>query len=96
MFAADAGTWTVTVSGYNVPQGPQPFALVMDAVPGNGSSLPTVRASVADGTATEAGPTSGAITLTRSGDTLLALTVNYTVERHCDCRTATTPRCQAP
>jgi len=27
---AAAGVWTVTVSGYNVPQGPQPFALVAD------------------------------------------------------------------
>ena len=35
VFAAAAGTWTITVSGYNVPQGPQPFALVVDAnVPG--------------------------------------------------------------
>ena len=29
--AADGGTWTVTVRGYNVPNGPQPFALVVDA-----------------------------------------------------------------
>ena len=28
--AAAAGQWTVTVSGYNVPNGPQPFALVVD------------------------------------------------------------------
>jgi serine protease AprX len=79
VFAAASGTWTVTVNGYNVPQGPQPFALVMDAVAGDGSSLPKVRASVADGTATEAGPSSGAITLTRSGDPASALTVSYTV-----------------
>ena len=26
-----AGTWTVTVKGFNVPQGPQPFALVVGA-----------------------------------------------------------------
>ena len=79
VFAAAPGTWTVTVSGYNVPQGPQPFALVMDAVAGDGSSLPKVRASVADGTATEAGLTGGAIALTRSGDTASALTVTYVV-----------------
>ncbi len=29
--APAAGTWTVTVSGFNVPFGPQPFALVVDA-----------------------------------------------------------------
>jgi subtilisin family serine protease len=28
--AAAAGQWTVIVSGYNVPNGPQPFALVVD------------------------------------------------------------------
>lgn len=28
--SAAAGTWTVTVNGANVPQGPQPFALVID------------------------------------------------------------------
>ncbi|MCB9418726.1 MAG: S8 family serine peptidase [Ardenticatenaceae bacterium] len=28
--SAAAGTWTVTISGANVPQGPQPFALVVD------------------------------------------------------------------
>ena len=28
--AAAAGTWTVTVRAYNVPNGPQPFALVVD------------------------------------------------------------------
>jgi len=28
--SAGAGTWTVTVSGFNVPFGPQPFALVVD------------------------------------------------------------------
>ncbi|HNT78574.1 MAG TPA: S8 family serine peptidase, partial [Anaerolineae bacterium] len=32
--SAAAGTWTVTVSGYNVPQGPQPFALVVDGILG--------------------------------------------------------------
>jgi len=32
--SAAAGTWTVQVSGYNVPQGPQRFALVIDGVSG--------------------------------------------------------------
>ena len=30
--SAPAGTWTVSVRGYNVPSGPQPFALVVDGV----------------------------------------------------------------
>ena len=29
--AAAAGTWTVQINGFNVPNGPQPFALVVDA-----------------------------------------------------------------
>jgi hypothetical protein len=36
--SAGAGTWTIAVNGFNVPNGPQPFALVID---GNGSSGPT-------------------------------------------------------
>lgn len=35
---AAAGTWTVTVNGANVPNGPQPFALVID---GSGGAGPT-------------------------------------------------------
>ncbi len=36
--APAAGTWTVQVSGFNVPSGPQPFALVVD---GNLGGTPT-------------------------------------------------------
>ncbi|HEX8682241.1 MAG TPA: S8 family serine peptidase [Ardenticatenaceae bacterium] len=32
--SAGTGTWTVRVSGYNVPSGPQPFALVVDGASG--------------------------------------------------------------
>lgn len=28
--SAEAGTWTIEIRGYNVPNGPQPFALVVD------------------------------------------------------------------
>ena len=35
--SAAAGTWTVVVQGYNVPTGPQPFALVVDGVFGTAS-----------------------------------------------------------
>lgn len=34
--SAATGTWTITVSGFNVPNGPQPFALVMDGAGGAG------------------------------------------------------------
>src|SRR4030095_9766371 len=79
VFAAAAGTWTITVSGYNVPQGPQSFALVVDAnVPG-GTVLPEVRVTVEDGDATEAGVTGGVRRVTRTGDTGSALEVAYTV-----------------
>jgi PKD repeat protein len=37
---ADAGTYTVTVSGFNVPFGPQPYALVVDGVGEPGGNNP--------------------------------------------------------
>jgi subtilase family serine protease/subtilisin family serine protease len=78
VFSAVAGTWTVTVSGYNVPMGPQPFALLVDRSP-SVQGPPVVRASGVDGTATEAGPTGGAVRFTRGGDVSSPLTVYYTV-----------------
>ncbi|MBW7886534.1 MAG: hypothetical protein H3C34_28685, partial [Caldilineaceae bacterium] len=39
--AAEAGVWTVTVSGFNVPFGPQPFALVVDGLGGPPPPTPT-------------------------------------------------------
>ena len=39
--SAIAGTWTVEVSGYNVPFGPQPFALVVDGGGGGGNTPPS-------------------------------------------------------
>lgn len=79
VFSAAVGTWTITVGGYNVPQGPQPFALVIDAQSAAGTGLPRVRVTVDDATATEAGPTSGTFRFTRSGDTASALEVAYNV-----------------
>jgi subtilase family serine protease len=78
VFSAAAGTWTIDVSGYNVPSGPQPFAVVVDTAP-EAAGLPMVRVTVDDGTATEAGPTGGVLRFTRSGDTGSALEVAYTV-----------------
>ncbi len=37
---AAAGTWSVTVSGFNVPMGPQPFALVVDGTGDGGPQNP--------------------------------------------------------
>jgi len=42
--------------------------------------LPAVTIQATDATATEAGPTSGAITVFRTGETLLPLVVGYSVE----------------
>ena len=68
------------MSGYNVPNGPQTFALVVDSgVQGPGSRAAVGAGLGTDPTATEAGLTSGAIRFTRSGDTSVALTVTYTV-----------------
>src|SRR5262249_38213142 len=45
--SAAAGTWTVVVQGYNVPTGPQPFALVVDGV--FGTTPPPDPPSIPDG-----------------------------------------------
>ncbi|HTM30604.1 MAG TPA: CARDB domain-containing protein [Vicinamibacterales bacterium] len=76
--SAVPGTWTVVVSAYNVPMGPQTFALVVDNAP-SGNGLPTVRVSVDDGSAAEAGLSAGAVRLTRTGDLSDPLTVTYSV-----------------
>ncbi len=40
--SAAAGTWTIQITGFNVPNGPQPFALVVDGSFGTGpTSTPT-------------------------------------------------------
>ena len=78
VFAAAAGAWTITVSGYNVPQGPQPFALVIDS-PSQTAGPPRVRVTADDATATEAGPTGAMLRFTRSGDPSAALEVAYSV-----------------
>lgn len=38
--SAASGTWTVEVMGYNVPNGPQPFALVVDGAAGGPEPTP--------------------------------------------------------
>jgi subtilisin family serine protease len=55
--SAEAGTWTVTISGYNVPQGPQPFALVVDGEFGAAPPTPTPTTPPPTATATPVPPT---------------------------------------
>jgi putative cell wall-binding protein len=57
------GTWTVTVSGYNVPSGPQPFALVIDGdlAPGTIDNTPPTFSGVPGPVTQEATGPSGAI-----------------------------------
>jgi PKD repeat protein len=58
--SAASGTYTVQVSGANVPQGPQPFALVVDGVFGAVDAPPTVSITApADGATV-----SGSVTIT--------------------------------
>ncbi len=72
-----AGTWTISVSGYNVPNGPQPFALVADTFfDGSTVDLPSV-AVVAVANAAEAGLANGAFRVTRNGDLSEPLAVSY-------------------
>ena len=64
---AAAGTWTVIVSGYNVPMGPQRFALVVDTAPTD-AGLPTVRASVDERRRRRPGRPAAPSALMRTGD----------------------------
>lgn len=71
--APAAGTWTVAVTGFNVPSGPQPFALVVDGVTGTSTNTaPTVTISApADPTTVTEGTAvtfTGTATDTQDGD----------------------------
>ncbi len=58
--SAAAGTWTVEIIGANVPQGPQPFAIVVDGVFGTVDNPPSVSVTnPTDGTTV-----SGSVTVT--------------------------------
>ena len=58
--SAAAGTWTVQVSGYNIPNGPQPYALVVNGNMGTADTPPTV--TVAN--PSEGATVSGLVTIT--------------------------------
>ncbi len=50
--SAGAGTWTVTVNGTNIPNGPQPFALVVDGTSGAGPTPTPTNTTVPTNTPT--------------------------------------------
>lgn len=60
--SAAGGTWTLTVRGYNVPNGPQPFALVVDAA--FGAPPPPPAPPAAPGNLVASAVSSGRIDLT--------------------------------
>jgi hypothetical protein len=59
--AAAAGTWTIEVRGYNVPSGPQPFAIVVDAA--FGVAPPPVAPAAPDNLVATAAASGSQITL---------------------------------
>lgn len=77
--APSAGDWTIVVRGHNVPQGPQPFALVIGRESAPVQQLGRVSVVATDADATEAGGGTGTFTLTRSGDLSGQLTVTYSL-----------------
>lgn len=72
--SAQAGTWTVQVSGYNVPNGPQPFALVVDGSlgapqPTNTPPPPTPTPTAAPVQSTGfLSPSANTLVISRAGD----------------------------
>jgi Subtilase family/Calx-beta domain len=79
------GAWSVSVRGFNVPFGPQSFALVVEGAseplgaPEIAPAPPTLGVTAVDASATEAGPTDGVFRIARSGDTSAELLVRYAV-----------------
>jgi len=78
--SAESGTWTVTISGYNVPNGPQPFALVVDAAFGPVDNPPT--ASIVNPTdgATVAGTVTVQVDAADNEDAVGTLTVEVSID----------------
>ena len=74
--SAGAGTWTVEVTGTNVPQGPQPFALIVDVSGGGGDAPPT--ASIASPAA--GGTVAGNVTIQVDASDAEATAGSLTVE----------------
>jgi subtilisin family serine protease len=64
--APAAGSWTVRVKGYNVPQGPQPFAVVVTGDVASGGTPPPATYSVS-GAVTSGGAGVSGVTVAVSG-----------------------------
>ena len=77
--APAAGEWTVVVRGFNVPQGPQPYALVIgrEATPVQIVSRVSVTALTTS--IAEAGSTPATLSFTRTGNIDQELSVSYAV-----------------
>jgi subtilase family serine protease/subtilisin family serine protease len=75
--APAAGDWTIIVRGYNVPQGPQAFALVIGREANPVQLLPRVSVAASIASVNETATAGGQFTLTRSGDLSSELTVTY-------------------
>jgi hypothetical protein len=71
-----AGTWTVTVRAFNVPQGPQPFALV---TAGQLSTAPPVTISIGDVSVAEgnSGTANAVFTVSLSGVASVPVAVDF-------------------
>ena len=80
-----SGLWRVTVSGYNVPMGPQSFALVVDGAdsplgpPELGAAAPVVAVTAPDPAAHEAAEGTGTFRFSRTGDLSTDLHIPYVV-----------------
>ncbi len=78
--SASAGTWTVQVQGFNVPNGPQPFALVVDGDLAQPNDPPTVALTgPADGSTVQ-GTTPIEIDAADAEDPAGSLTVEWNVD----------------
>jgi hypothetical protein len=75
-----AGAWTVQVSGYNVPDGPQPYALVVDGSFGEVDTPPTTSILQPVGGTTVAGQVPVQIEATDAEDAAGSLIVEWNVD----------------
>ena len=91
--SAAAGTWTVSVQGANVPNGPQPFALVVDGAFGAGPTATPVTptATPVTPTATPVTPTATPVTPTATPVTPTATPVTPTATPVTPTATPVTP-----
>jgi hypothetical protein len=78
--SAQTGAWTVQVSGYNVPNGPQPYAFVIDGAFGVVDTPPDVSIDSPANDSTVIGSVSVLISASDAEDAEGALTVEWNVD----------------